>query len=158
MVWGNGSEADINCRQAARRVERQRPSTYCRIAASARPALRHRKTPRDRRRFGRRGVECSETDCRRQPEGRDKRSQPGARRKAAGRGGRIKRWSPSRCRPTRFGATTSRSLTGTVDGWRTRLGLPRRDSARKRRSHTAGGAEGGTPAGTRPRRWTPPRP
>ena len=63
-------------------------STNCRAAASARPALRHRKTPRDRRRFGRRVVECSETDCRRQPEGQAKRSQPGARR-GARRAGRA---------------------------------------------------------------------
>gem|GEM_PF-2807504 len=61
-------------------------STNCRVAASARPALRHRKTPRDRRRFGRRGVECGETDCRRQPEGQAKRSQPGARRGARSAG------------------------------------------------------------------------
>ena len=76
-------------------------STRHRAAAAAGPALRHRKTPRDRRRFGRRGVECSETDCRRQPEGWSASDINGSSR--------------CRLRPTR--PSTSKNAEGSEASW-----------------------------------------
>jgi len=89
--FGNGSEADIDCRQAARRVARQRHQRIVALPPPPDPPFDIEK----RRGIG--GVldggasSAARQTAFRQPEGKAKRSQPGARRGArrAGRAGRA---------------------------------------------------------------------
>lgn len=85
-------------------------SACCFFTSPTRTVLRYRKMPGDRRRIGQsRGARWTNRRfARRARHGRHQRRSRSPQGESAGRGGRIKRWSPLTLRLTQSGGTTSR--------------------------------------------------